>query len=73
MKILILAAGRVGRQLVSQALERGHDLTALVRDPRQIAPSYARLKVLRGDALNPSDAERAVQEQEADLLAGCRE
>jgi uncharacterized protein YbjT (DUF2867 family) len=38
MRIAVLGAtGRTGRQLILQALARGHEVVALARDPRQLA------------------------------------
>jgi uncharacterized protein YbjT (DUF2867 family) len=53
MKICILgASGGVGRHLVSQAIERGHDVVALVREGTPYeAPAGAR--VVRGSVLEP--------------------
>lgn len=62
MNIAILGAtGRIGSRLLAEALRRGHQVTALVRDPAKLAPQ-AGLTILRGDA-------HAV-EAAASLLAG---
>ena len=38
MKLTIIGAtGGIGRQLVEQAVEGGHDVTAVVRDPRRLS------------------------------------
>lgn len=66
MTIVILgASGGTGRQLVSQALDRGFDVRALVRDPeRANLPPHPHLEVVRVDvhdavsvaaAINPGD------------------
>ena len=40
MKLTIIAAtGGVGRQLLTQALDAGHDLTVVVRNPAKLPPS----------------------------------
>ena len=69
MNLLIVGAtGGTGRQLVSQALERGHRVTALVRK----APSgEARpgLITLLGNVLDPSSLDRAARGQDAVLSA----
>jgi putative NADH-flavin reductase len=48
-KVLILGAtGGTGQQLVAAALQRGHLVTALVRDPRPMARTSDRLRLLTG-------------------------
>ena len=43
MRITMLGAtGGTGRQLVSQALQRGHQVDAVVRDPARAAVSHGR-------------------------------
>ena len=50
MKIaLIGATGYVGSKLLTEALDRDHDVTAVVTDPGRL-PSHARLKGIEGDA-----------------------
>ncbi|MFB9205424.1 NAD(P)-dependent oxidoreductase [Nonomuraea spiralis] len=48
------ASGRVGRLLVDQALERGHQVVALVRGPERITvPASRRLDVRQADVFSP--------------------
>ena len=50
MRLFILGAtGLTGRQLVTQALARGHDVTAFARAPEKLSPTPAGLTVCRGD------------------------
>ena len=50
MKItLIGATGFVGSAVLKEALNRGHKVTAIVRDPRKISVENHRLSVVRGD------------------------
>jgi putative NADH-flavin reductase len=50
MRVVILGAtGPTGRQLVSQALETGYEISAIVRDPAKLKTEHERLKVLSGD------------------------
>ena len=69
MNLLIVGAtGGTGRQLVSQALERGHRVTALVRkEPSGEAPPG--LTTLLGNVLDPSSLDRAARGQDAVLSA----
>jgi len=67
MKLLILGAtGLTGRQLVRQALDAGHSVAALVRDPRKVTDS---IEVVQGDATNSSAVAGAVRGRDAVLSA----
>jgi putative NADH-flavin reductase len=69
-RILIVGAtGGTGRQLVAQALERGHLVTALVRDPSALHVEHPRLHVMRGDVLDYPSVEAAMQTQEVVICA----
>ena len=54
MRIAVLAAsGGTGHQLAAQALDRGHSVLALARDPRQVnLPGSADLAVVTADVLD---------------------
>ena len=68
MKIVIFGAtGGTGRFLVEQALERGHEVSAVARDPAAFPNSRDRLTVLRGNALDADSVEGAVEGQDAVL------
>ncbi len=68
MKVLIFGASSVtGKQLVKLALQAGHDITAFARDATKVDVTHAKLKVVAGDALNPTDVEAAMQGHEAVL------
>jgi len=52
MNILVLGGtGNIGRQFVKKALERGHNITAIVRPSSSIAKQNG-LKVIQGDVLS---------------------
>ena len=52
MKIVVFGAnGPTGRQVVSQALAAGHEVTAFVRDPAAFDLAHERLRVAVGDTL----------------------
>lgn len=66
-RLLVLgASGPTGRQVVTQALQRGHEVTALVRSPGRLAITHARLRLVTG-AL-PDDT-RALSEAMRDQAA----
>lgn len=50
MKLTVFgASGRTGRPLVEQALEKGHQITAFVRDPAKLGIVHERLTIAPGD------------------------
>src|ERR1700694_4709281 len=67
--LIVGATGGTGRQLVAQALERGHAVTAFVRDPSALGVEHPRLHVMRGDVLDYPSVEAAMQAQEVVLCA----
>jgi putative NADH-flavin reductase len=62
LKIAVFgASGKVGRHLLDQALERGAEVTVLLRDTsKPTTQRHERLKVVQGDVLEPTDVEQAV-------------
>ena len=59
MRIIIFgAAGDVGSRVVAEALSRGHEITAVVRDPAQFSKLPAKVKARSGDAGNIEDVAR---------------
>ncbi|WP_090050605.1 NAD(P)-dependent oxidoreductase [Lentzea fradiae] len=55
MNLTVLAAsGRTGLALTRQALERGHTVTAIARDPARIALDHDRLRKVAGDVSDPA-------------------
>jgi putative NADH-flavin reductase len=70
MRLLIVGAtGGTGRQLIAQALERGHAVTALVRNPARLQLEHPQLTIVQGDVLDYSSVEAAVRGQEAVISA----
>jgi putative NADH-flavin reductase len=67
--LIIGATGGTGRQLVTQALDRGYVVTALVRDRSRLRIEHPQLKVIQGDVLDASAVGAAVRDQEAVLSA----
>ncbi|ANZ38516.1 flavin reductase [Lentzea guizhouensis] len=55
MNLTVLAAsGRTGLALTRQALERGHTVTAIARDPRKIGLDHPDLRTVAGDVTDPA-------------------
>ena len=70
MKLLIFGStGSIGCQLVKQALEQGHMLTAFARDPVRVDIKHANLQVIQGDVFDPASVEKAVQGHDAVLCS----
>ena len=66
MKIAVFGAtGLTGGLVVSRALEAGHEVVALVRDPGRYAFEHAGLTVLGGSPTAPADVDRCVRGTDA--------
>jgi putative NADH-flavin reductase len=64
VKVLVIGAGAgTGRQIVEQAVARGHEVTAFVRNPRQYHRAHVRVVV--GDARDDEAVSAAVAGQDA--------
>ena len=63
------AGGRIGRQIVREADNRGHDVTAVVRNPDSLSLRPARVQVVRGDILDPADVLAAAAGHDAVISA----
>src|SRR4051812_15547622 len=70
MNLLIIGGtGGTGRELIGQALDEGHDLTVLVRNPDRLKISHPNLKVVKGDVLKFDNVQQVVKGQDAVLSA----
>ena len=70
MKLVVLGAtGGIGLEIVRQAIDRGHSVTAFVRLPDRLAAFQVRIASEQGDLLSASDLERAIQGNDAILSA----
>ncbi len=70
MKLLIFGStGSIGRLLIKQALEQGHTVTALTRDPTKVDIMHNNLQVAPGNVMDPVWVERAVPGHEAVLCS----
>jgi len=70
MKLVVLGAtGGTGLEIVRQAIQHGHSVTAFVRSPEPLKPFTDRIAVKQGDLLNPAELERAIRGHDA-ILSG---
>jgi putative NADH-flavin reductase len=70
MRLLVFGStGGTGRELLIQALDQDHSVTAYARDPAKIEDiQHSRLTVVRGDVLDAATVESAVAGHEGILV-----
>ncbi len=63
MKTIALfgGSGRTGQEFLTQALDKGYAVKALVRTPAKVEQRSDRLEIIEGDVLNLADVKRTVQ------------
>lgn len=55
MKIVLFGAtGNLGNVILDEALNRGHQVTAVLRDPSKLATKHTALTVVQGDVAKPA-------------------
>jgi putative NADH-flavin reductase len=70
MKLVVLGAtGGIGLEIVRQALEHGHSVTAFVRSAERLEPFQSRITVIQGDVLSSAELKRTVEGHDA-VLSG---
>jgi putative NADH-flavin reductase len=70
MKFVVLGAtGGTGFEIVRQAIEHGHSVTAFVRSPERLKPFANRITIRQGDLLNPAELAKAISGHDA-ILSG---
>ena len=68
MKLFVIgASGRTGREVIQQALAKGHQVTAFVRSPESITLRNDRLTVLKGNAIDEDQLSDAMRDHDAVL------
>jgi putative NADH-flavin reductase len=66
MRIAVFgASGRTGERVVERALDRGHEVTAFVRDAARLDAADGDLRVVEGDAYTGMGVEEAVADADA--------
>ena len=63
------ATGKTGLEIVKQALEGGHNITAFVRDPARLAIKDKNLNVVTGDVFDTDSVTQAIKGQDAVVCA----
>ncbi|GAB4415727.1 MAG: SDR family oxidoreductase [Anaerolineales bacterium] len=70
MRVAIFGAtGKTGLEVVKQALEKGHRVTAFVRASSRLPVQHDQLVVVTGDIFDPDSVAQAVQGQDAVVCA----
>ncbi|HEY4153598.1 MAG TPA: SDR family oxidoreductase [Pseudolysinimonas sp.] len=68
MKIALFGAnGGTGRVLTAQALDAGHEITAVTRHPETFGLTHERLHIVAGDAMDAASVSDAIAGQDAVL------
>jgi putative NADH-flavin reductase len=61
LKIAVIGASQgIGNELLKMALDEGHEVTALLRNPAKLNIINSRLKIVKGDVLDPVTVATAV-------------
>lgn len=63
------STGRTGRQIIQQALNAGHIVTAVARNPSALAINHVNLEIVKGDVFQPVTFEKAMEGHEGILSA----
>ncbi len=70
LKILVYGAtGKIGRHVVDEALNRGHLVTAVSRDPSRITQIHDNLSAVQGDILDPESIASLVVDQDVVIVS----
>lgn len=70
MKIIVFGAtGGVGQYVVKQALEKGVEVTAFIRNPSKIELVHEQLYITQGDAFNKEEVTEAIAGH--DVVVSC--
>lgn len=70
MKLIVFGStGSIGRQLVNQALDQGHTVTAFARDAKKVGIKHDNLQVAQGDVMDAASVENAAQGHDAVLCS----
>src|SRR4030088_386513 len=66
MKLVVLGAtGGTGLEIVRQAIQHGHSVTAFVRSPERLKQFREQITIRQGDLLNSVELEKVIQGHDA--------
>ncbi|MGK5549160.1 NAD(P)-dependent oxidoreductase [Streptomyces sp. URMC 127] len=63
------ATGTIGSRVLREALNRGHQVTAVVRDPGKLTEKHENLTVVTGDVLDPQSVTAVAEGQDVVVSA----
>ena len=70
LNILVIGAnGGIGKQTVEIALKAGHKVTALLRNPANLAISHSNLEIIKGDVMYPDTFEDHLENKDV-IISG---
>lgn len=70
MKIAVFGAtGGTGKEILSQALEMGYEVSALVREPSRLSPGAKGINTVVGDVLDPDKVSETLRGTDAVLVS----
>ncbi|MBW4522203.1 MAG: NAD(P)-dependent oxidoreductase [Scytolyngbya sp. HA4215-MV1] len=70
MKLIMFGpTGTIGSRILTEALQRGHQVTAITRDPSRFSVSHSNLAVVAGNALDPASVANLAKGHDAVLSA----
>ena len=70
LNILVIGAnGGIGKKTVEIALQAGHNVTALVRNPAKLNITHANLQVVKGDVMHSETFEDYLEDKDAVISA----
>jgi len=71
MKVIVFGStGTIGRHLIKQSLEKGHQVMAFCRNKEQLNEfAHPNLKTVEGDVFNIADVNSAIKNQEVVIIA----
>ena len=71
MKVIVFGAtGTVGKKVVQQSLDAGHQVIAFCRDKSKLSGiNHSSLRVIEGDVFSDLDVSKAIKEQEIVCVA----